>query len=193
MSGTSWDGVVPGGRIHRPRGRRASTGGAVDDLVAEMIARRPSAASARVRRVTPGRRGALRVACAALVLAVLLPAGASAGTAASGQAPAAVSSLEGRVRLLAAELQLTSEQQVKVRALLEQQREQVRQLWSDPTLPAALRVGRTQGISDRTVAEIRDLLDESQRRKYIQPRQREAAVGAGGADVQAWMDKGAGR
>ncbi len=198
MSRGPWDGVVPGGRIHRPRVRRGIAGG-VGEQAAATSGTRPSAAVARVRRVTPGRRGAIGLAGLALALAAFLPTDASAGTVEPSAAPVvrthgnAAATLDGRVKLLSAELQLTPEQQLKVRALLLQQREQVRELWSAPNVAPALRIGRTQGISDRTAESIRGLLDESQRRKYIQPRQREAAVGAPGADVQAWMATEAGQ
>jgi hypothetical protein len=190
MFGTSWDGVMPGGRIHRPRARLAGR--------ATPAAGRVSASAARLRRVTPARRGALRLAGVALALATLVPGHASANPVDAGTGPvvqshAAAASLDGRVELLSAELQLTPEQQSKVRALLQQQREQVRQVWSDASVPAALRIGRTQGIRDRTVEAIRGLLDESQRQRYIQPLPRAAAVGTAGADVRAWMDKGAGQ
>jgi hypothetical protein len=188
MTQGPWDGVMPGGRIHRPRGRQEGEAIAASPT----SARRPSPATARARRVKPGRHHGLRLATLTLALVVLAPPPASAGTAEAGTVSSAqgraatATSLDRRVELLSAELQLTPEQQVKVRALLEQQREQVRRLWSDTTLAPALRVGRTQGISDRTVEEIHGLLYESQRRRYIQPRQREAAVGTAGADVQAW-------
>jgi hypothetical protein len=32
------------------------------------------------------------------------------------------------------------------------------------------------------------VLTEEQRRRYIQPRQREAGVGTAGASVETWMD-----
>lgn len=194
----AWDGAIPGGRAHRPRARRA-----VDRVSGEPAsatnARPPSAAVARARRVTPGRRGASCLAGLVVAMAVLAPTGSSAGTPESGAAPVArthanaAASLDGRVRLLAAELQLTPAQQLQVRALLEQQREQVRRLWSDPAVLPAWRIGRTQAISDRTADEIRGILDESQRRRYIQPRRREASVGAAGADVQSWMAAEAGQ
>ena len=140
----------------------------------------------------------MRGASVALCLAALVASHASAGAEETGAATPArahpvANSLDARVDLLAAELALTPEQRPKVRALLERQREQVRQIWSDGSVPAALRIGRTQGIRDRTVEAIRELLDESQRQRYIQPLQRSAAVGNAGADVQAWMDKGAGQ
>ncbi len=142
----------------------------------------------------PGRR--------ALVLALWIPVAALAGApvidpatatparpaqSAGATARSIASPLDRRMDLLTAELALTASQQNQVKALLQHQREDVRQLWSDPAVPAALRVGRTQAISERTADAIRSLLDEEQRKKYIQPRQRDASVGAGGAGVEAWM------
>jgi hypothetical protein len=142
----------------------------------------------------------------ALALALWIPVAALAGapvddpattqgatTAASPAQPSTAttlstaSPLDRRMALLTAELALTASQQSQVKALLRHQREDVRQLWSDPAMPAAWRVGRTQAISERTADAIRNVLDEEQRKKYIQPRQRNASVGAGGAGVEAWM------
>ena len=187
MNRSAWDGIVPGGRLRWPR-----CDGGVDVEAAPARTRR-GAAEARVRRVTPGRRGRVLPAAAMLALVVIAPRVASAGAPEAAPSQAArthvsmARSLEGRMKLLTAELQLTPDQQLRVRALLERQREQVRELWSDSSVPPAQRVGSTQAISDRTVAAIRGLLDATQREKYIQPRQREAAVGTEGADVQSWM------
>jgi hypothetical protein len=99
-----------------------------------------------------------------------------------------VSPLERRVMLLTKELGLTAGQQLRVKQVLELQREEVTRVWSDTSIPAARRVAATQAVGDRTAARIRALLDEEQRRKYLKPRRREAAVGAGGADAAAWMN-----
>jgi len=100
------------------------------------------------------------------------------------------SPLDRRVALLAAELNLSEAQQIQVKAALQRQREAVLKAWNDDTLEPAVRISRTQAISERTVSEIRALLDEEQRKKYIQPRQREATVGTGGSDVESWMNSG---
>ena len=129
----------------------------------------------------------------ALALALWIPVAALAGApvesapAQAAATPRAASPLDRRMALLTAELTLTASQQNQIKALLQHQREDVRQLWSDPAVPAALRIGRTQAISERTADSIRNLLDEEQRKKYLQPRQRDASVGAGGAGVEAWM------
>ena len=69
----------------------------------------------------------------------------------------------------------------------EAQRAEVAKVWSDASVPSAIRVGATQAIGDRTAERIRTLLNDEQRRKYIQPRQHEVPVGAAGGDVQKWM------
>jgi hypothetical protein len=98
--------------------------------------------------------------------------------------------LDGRVALLARELDLDPGQQVALRKMLEEQGVQVAQAWNDTSVPGATRVGRTQAISDRTAERIRAMLNDEQRRKYIQPRQRETSVGAPGGRVETWMKPG---
>ena len=95
--------------------------------------------------------------------------------------------LDGRIRLLAKELDLSPAQQGQVKKVLLSQREQVVALWNDTSVPAALRVSRTQTIGDRTADQIRALLNDAQREKYIKPRVRDATVGSAGANLEAWM------
>jgi hypothetical protein len=192
----SWDGIFPGGRLRRARTRAADAAAGFATLAtsASATAGRQRAADARVLRVAPGRRGRAMLAVAVMVPAIAcaiqpetepLEARASAHRA-SPRSPA-LAALDRRVALLSAELQLTPVQQVQVRALLAHQREQVRQLWSEPDVAPAQRIGRMQAIGDRTADAIRGVLDEMQKKRYIQPRQREAAVGTRGADVEGWM------
>lgn len=140
-----------------------------------------------------------RVAALALLAPMAALAGSATTAAAAADAARAVpgavapapsrpdTALQRRVALLGAELRLDAQQRVRIEALLQRQREEVRTLWSDGTVPAALRIGRMQAISERTADAIRGVLDAEQRRRYIQPRQRDALVGAGGAGVEAWM------
>lgn len=106
------------------------------------------------------------------------------------QRPHAGSGLDRRVHLLAVELGLDATQQKMVRALLEDQREQIARVWNDASVPAAVRVGATQAVGDRTAEQIRSLLTDEQRSKYIQPRQRDVAVGTAGSNVESWMNVG---
>ena len=100
------------------------------------------------------------------------------------------SPLDRRVMLLAKELGLDATQQGRVKKVLEGQREQVARVWNDRSIPAARRVSATQAIGDRTADRIRALLNDEQRKKYIKPRQRDAAVGTAGGDAESWMNAG---
>lgn len=100
------------------------------------------------------------------------------------------SPLDRRVMLLAKELGLDANQRAQVKRVLERQREQVARVWNDGSIPPARRVSATQAIGDRTADRIRALLNDEQRKKYIQPRQRTAAVGTAGGDVESWMKAG---
>jgi hypothetical protein len=136
--------------------------------------------------------GAWLAACA-------IPGGAWAGSVAGaaadapGARPAVASAttpqspLERRMAVLTAELGLDATQQQQVKAALLRQRELVRQAWDDPALAPALRIGRLQAISDRTADAIRAVLDESQRKRYLQARPRDGAVGTGHPDAERWM------
>jgi hypothetical protein len=98
--------------------------------------------------------------------------------------------MEGRVELLAKELDLDAAQQVALRRILEDQRNQTAKAWSDASVPAGVRVKTTQMISERTADQIRALLNDEQRKKYIQPLPSEAKLGASNVDVELWMNKG---
>jgi hypothetical protein len=100
------------------------------------------------------------------------------------------SPLDRRVMLLAKELGLDATQRAQVKKVLEGQREQVARVWNDGSIPAARRVSATQAIGDQTADRIRALLNDEQRKKYIKPRQRDAAVGTAGGDVESWMNAG---
>jgi hypothetical protein len=119
-------------------------------------------------------------------------AGAQRTDGENGGAPASwkASPLDRRVALLARELGLDATQSIKVKAVLEAQREQVARIWSEAAVPSAVRIGRTQAVGDHTADQIRALLNDEQRKKYIQPRQRDVAVGTTGSDVQSWMKTG---
>ena len=136
-----------------------------------------------------------------LALSVALALGVVGAAQAAAENPASkpaahhrrhvqVATLDDRVRLLASELDLNATQQLELKRILEAQRTQVAKVWGDASVPAALRVSTTQAISDKTAEQIRALLTEEQRDKYIQPRKREEAVGASKPDVEEWMNTG---
>jgi hypothetical protein len=99
------------------------------------------------------------------------------------------STIDDRLKLLTAELQLDANQQAGVKAALEAQRDQIQRLWNDTSMAPAIRVAATQKLSDDTADRIRALLTEEQRKKYVKPRQRQVAVGTLGADVETWMNQ----
>jgi hypothetical protein len=100
---------------------------------------------------------------------------------------AGTSGVESRVALLTAELKLTATQQQAVRKILEDQRQQVARAWSDSTVPSAFRVKATQAIADHTADQIRALLSEEQRARYVKPRQKPADNDSTSAEVEKWM------
>jgi len=121
--------------------------------------------------------------------------------AAEGQAAApgadsphrAMSPLDRRVALLSKELNLDASQRVKVRKILEGQSQQVAQVWNDESVAAAARVKATQAIGDRTADQIRAVLNEEQRQRYIQPHRRDATTDASKKGVEAWMTPAKGK
>jgi hypothetical protein len=108
----------------------------------------------------------------------------------AGRRRQTLSPLDRRVALLGQELKLDDGQRAKVKLLLQSQSAQVNHVWDDASIPSALRVKSTQTIGERTADQIRALLNDEQRKKYIQPRQHDAKVGAAAVDVESWMNKG---
>jgi hypothetical protein len=132
-----------------------------------------------------GRMGGL---AGLLVLALggpgLMPSAAAAGRGRR-------SALEDRVSTLTKALALDAKQQVAVRDVLQRQRERVRRIWSDETVPSAHRIAMTKAVSRRTADEIRALLNEEQRKKYDPPPEGDAGAVTGSAHVEDWMKGGA--
>jgi hypothetical protein len=135
----------------------------------------------------------MSTACACCLLAP--PASATADDVADGaprpEAPARHhgGGLDDRVRLLSAELGLDAKQQAEVRQVLERQREQMSRAWSATAVPPAYRVSTTRAISARTADQIRALLTEAQRRKYIAPKPPHvAADDSAKLGLDYWMD-----
>lgn len=97
--------------------------------------------------------------------------------------------LDDRVRILTQWLGLDATQQNELRKVLEGQREQVRSLWSDTSVPAAYRISATQAISDRTGDQIRAMLNEEQKKKFNPPRPpRDETAASARPNVEDWMD-----
>src|SRR3954469_6792221 len=107
-----------------------------------------------------GTLAAIASACG-LTCGLLMAPALAAGAAGSPAPPAKISaaphpsSLDRRVSLLTAELDLDAHQQSEVRRILEGQRDAVLKVWNDNSTPAANRVNATKTISERTADQIR--------------------------------------
>ena len=95
--------------------------------------------------------------------------------------------IDARVRLLAKELNLDERQQGEVRKILVRQREEVKQAWSDESVPAEVRVATMRAAGDRTAARIRAILTDSQREKYIKSRPAVPANPQSASDLNTWI------
>jgi hypothetical protein len=155
-------------------------------------------AGERVRAQANGRRSRGWV-FARLVLALaaggLMPAqGASESRLAAidlaqGRTPQhhRASGLEERVRTLSKALDLDAKQQLELRKVLEKQREQVKKVWADESVPAPYRIAETQAVGDRAADAIRSLLNEEQRKKFSPPKPTHGATGTARSNVEDWM------
>jgi hypothetical protein len=100
------------------------------------------------------------------------------GTVAFAQSPAAVhggramprrqvrSGIDDRVRVLAKTLELSEAQQSAVKKILEQRRQQVWQIRQDPVLSGGARIERFRILQAITVEQIRQVLNDEQKKKY---------------------------
>jgi hypothetical protein len=132
-----------------------------------------------------------------LVIAALMPWPGAMG-AASAQPPqeqvtaqlprAKESAIDGRVQLLARELDLDATQQVEVRKMLVQQRADTARAWSDESMPSAMRVAATRAIGDRTAERIRAILNDKQREKYLKARPSLSDNAQPATKVESWID-----
>lgn len=118
----------------------------------------------------------------------------SAGTAVSGPAkpapPARVragGSMQHRVDVLAKALQLDARQRTSLMTILEDQRQAVTKIWSDPALLPAERTPATRAIEERTADQIRGILSEEQKKLYNPPKPQ--ATQPPPPDVEGWMQK----
>jgi hypothetical protein len=110
---------------------------------------------------------------------VPVQSGATSHTAAAG-------TLDHRFKVLAKALDLDGRQQAELWRILEDQRQAVRKIWTDPALLSAERGPATRAVQDRTADQIRAILTDEQRKRYNPPKPLNAASES--PDVGAWMD-----
>ena len=95
---------------------------------------------------------------------------------------------DDRVAVLTRALNLNSDQQLQLSQVLESRREQIRQVWSDNSGPAAYRISATRAIDDRTADQIRALLNDEQKKKYNPSRPpHKLGPGVEEPSVEDWM------
>jgi len=76
------------------------------------------------------------------------------------------SGIDGRVKVLAKNLDLNEAQQSAVKNILEQRRQETLRLRLDSSVTPSSRIARFRVLQDKTVERIRAVLNEEQRKKY---------------------------
>jgi predicted TIM-barrel enzyme len=74
--------------------------------------------------------------------------------------------LEDRVKVLAESLHLDDAQQVAVTKILEERQQETLRIRRDASISGSDRMAQFRAIQDRTVARIRSVLNEEQKKKY---------------------------
>ena len=93
------------------------------------------------------------------------------------------------MKLLTAQLGLDAKQQAGVRQVLISQREQVMHIWRDTSVPPDDRASATRTAIDRSADQIRALLTEGQKAKFLRAGDpRETHSGAVKAGVEGRTD-----
>jgi hypothetical protein len=82
-------------------------------------------------------------------------------------APGQTPGLDSRAQKLATMLQLSEPQQAELARILANEHEQIRQLWREQKVAPEYRVSAMRAISDKTEEQIRALLNDEQKKKYI--------------------------
>jgi Spy/CpxP family protein refolding chaperone len=118
---------------------------------------------------------------AAVVLAGLLTTGEATAMASfqgfgmrrhtRGQMP----SVDDQVKRMTTQLNLTDDQQAKVKPILEDQRQQMQQLRKDSSLSQDEKFGKMREVHEKASSQIKALLNEDQQKKFdeIQQKRRE--------------------
>jgi hypothetical protein len=96
-------------------------------------------------------------------------------------------SMQHRVDVLAQALQLDARQRTSLLTILEDQRQAVTKIWSDPALLPSERAPATRAVEERTADQIRGLLSEEQKKLYNPPKPQGTEPLP--PDVEGWMQK----
>jgi hypothetical protein len=94
--------------------------------------------------------------------------------------------LDNRARRLSKMLELTEAQQIQLAQVLASQREQIRKLWRDQKVPPEYRISAMRAINEQTEDQIRALLNDEQKKKYVASRPRDPARASQQPNVDYW-------
>lgn len=135
----------------------------------------------------------LSLAVVALIVCSGAPGVAQVGTAASPAKPMLHSqrsarAIEDRVKVFAKNLDLNEAQQAAVKKILEQRQQETVRIRLDPTLIGTAKFDRFRALQDKTVEQIRAVLNEEQRKKYDPLAVRRIQPAPGQRSVEDWIN-----
>ena len=129
---------------------------------------------------------ALSVTCCAALLYAQMPAGQdqSSGTQASPSEnghhrPGKPMTTDERLQRLTQALDLTADQQEKIRPILENETQQMDTLRGNQSIPRDQRWDKVRTIMEETQSQIKPLLNPDQQKKYEEMMARRPAMGPG--------------
>jgi hypothetical protein len=102
--------------------------------------------------------------------------------------PGSPGTIEERVRYFTKNLNLDVTQQAKLRRILEDQRDGIRRIWSNPMVSPADRAPATLAANKRTGDEIRSILNDEQKQKYNPPAPSTPPIPGDKRTVEDWLD-----
>jgi protein CpxP len=78
---------------------------------------------------------------------------------------------DAQLKHLSKRLNLSSDQQTKIKPILEDQQKQIQQLWSDNSLSRQDRFSKMRDIRENSDSQIKSVLDEDQQKKFDKMRE----------------------
>jgi hypothetical protein len=129
---------------------------------------------------------------AGVLLAVVLAVGQTSGNVDTKPQPRTpykrrTIAIDDQVKRFAESLDLSETQQSEVKKILEFRQVQTRRIRFDGSLSGAERISRFRGLEDSTVARIREVLNDAQKKKYDPLVVRQAQKDSPPSSVADWM------
>jgi hypothetical protein len=130
----------------------------------------------------------------ALVLPILSPSAPALAQVAGDASPAHRTirshrrpSLDDRVKELAKNLDLNEAQQSAVKKILEQRQQETLRMRLDPTITGSVGIDRFRALQEKTVEQIRAVLNEEQKKKYDPLAARKLPPAPQQRSVEDWL------